>query len=104
MNREDRAKQFAPFDALKGLREALAEKEMAHEKKSRKVLSEEEAEDLQNNLIKLKKGYFVKVLCFENGFYVSIQGEVKKIDFIYKFLSIGEGKVFFNDIYKIEIL
>ena len=27
MNRQDRAKQFAPFDALKGLREALAKKE-----------------------------------------------------------------------------
>lgn len=28
MNRQDRAKQFAPFDALKGLREALAKKNM----------------------------------------------------------------------------
>lgn len=27
MKREDRAKQFMPFDALKGFREALAEKE-----------------------------------------------------------------------------
>ncbi len=27
MDRENRAKQFMPFDALKGFREALAEKE-----------------------------------------------------------------------------
>ncbi len=33
MSREDRAKQFAPFDALKGLRVALREKEIEHEKK-----------------------------------------------------------------------
>ncbi len=33
MSREDRAKQFVPFDALKGLRVALREKEIEHEKK-----------------------------------------------------------------------
>ena len=42
---EDRAKQFMPFDALKGFREALAEKEkLVEEKKSaeRAELTEEE--------------------------------------------------------------
>lgn len=33
MSREDRAKQFVPFDALKGLRVALREIEIEHEKK-----------------------------------------------------------------------
>lgn len=31
MSRIDRAKQFAPFDALKGLHEALIEQEIKHE-------------------------------------------------------------------------
>ncbi len=31
MSREDRAKQFAPFNALKGLQEALRRKEYEHE-------------------------------------------------------------------------
>lgn len=31
MSREDRAKQFAPFDALKGLQMALRKKEYEHE-------------------------------------------------------------------------
>lgn len=30
MDKADRAKQFLPFDALKGFREALAEKERNH--------------------------------------------------------------------------
>ncbi len=32
MTREERAKQFMPFDALKGFREALVEKEREHMK------------------------------------------------------------------------
>ncbi len=36
MSREDRAKQFVPFDALKGLRVALREKEIEHEKKNKR--------------------------------------------------------------------
>ena len=38
MSREDRAKQFMPFDALKGLQEALREKEIEYEQ--RKELTE----------------------------------------------------------------
>ena len=40
MDRADRAKQFMPFDALKGFREALAEKER---------LIEEQRENGQQN-------------------------------------------------------
>ena len=32
MSRQDRAKQFAPFDALKGLQDALRKKEEENEK------------------------------------------------------------------------
>ncbi len=39
MDRENRAKQFMPFDALKGFREALAEKERLTA--SKRKLSEE---------------------------------------------------------------
>lgn len=43
MDREARAKQFLPFDALKGFREALAEKERICE--SDRNLHLEEAEE-----------------------------------------------------------
>lgn len=46
MNRADRAKQFAPFDALKGLQEALREKEEMHEKKENIELLEEAKEEI----------------------------------------------------------
>ena len=44
VNRISRAKQFLPFDALKGLQEALKEKEIEYEE--RKELSEETLNDL----------------------------------------------------------
>ena len=45
-NRVARAKQFLPFDALKGLQEALREKEIEYEEK--KDLSEDTLNELNN--------------------------------------------------------
>ena len=50
VNRIARAKQFLPFDALKGLQEALREKEIEYEAK--KDLSEDTLHELNNKLIK----------------------------------------------------
>ena len=43
-----RAKQFAPFDALTGLRIALKEKEKIREE--RKIISEEKAEEIEQKV------------------------------------------------------
>ena len=48
VNRIARAKQFLPFDALKGLQEALREKEIAYEEK--KELSEETLAELNKSI------------------------------------------------------
>lgn len=104
MNREDRAKQFAPFEALKGLREALAEKELEHEKNARRDLSDETAQEIQNNLIKLTKGDIVEVICYESGYYITVKGQVNKINIVYRYIMIGDGKIFFEDIYDIRII
>jgi hypothetical protein len=42
MSPQDRAKQFMPFDAVKGLREALAKKE-------KEILGREEIERIEEN-------------------------------------------------------
>ena len=101
MNREDRAKQFAPFDALKGLREALREKEIEHERQQKKELSDEDTRAIQERLAQIKKGDELEVTYFKNGYYVSIKGVVLKIDTIYRYLQIGDEKIFFDDILKL---
>lgn len=104
MNREDRAKQFAPFDALKGLREALREKEIEHERKQKYEVSEEAAQNIQNTLLKLKKGDNAEILCYDSGYYITVEGRINKIDYVYRYIVIGEGKVFFDDIYELKIM
>ena len=44
MSRQERAKQFAPFDALKGLHDALRLKEYEHERVQKGDMPEEKAE------------------------------------------------------------
>ena len=59
ISRENRARQFLPFDALKGLQEALREKEI--ELDERKELSEESIEELSNNLQLIERGDNVRL-------------------------------------------
>ena len=58
-NRVARAKQFLPFDALKGLQEALREKEIEYEEK--KDLSEDTLNELNNKFNQIDNGSFVKI-------------------------------------------
>ena len=104
MNREDRAKQFAPFEALGGLRQALAEKELEHERKEKHEVSEEATQIIQNTLLKIKKGDKAEILCYDNGYYITVEGQINKIDYVYRYVVIGEGKIFFDDMYEIKIL
>ena len=104
MNREDRAKQFAPFEALGGLRQALDEKELEHERKEKQEVSEEVAQNIQNTLLKLKKGDNVQILCYDSGYYITVEGQINKIDYVYRYIVIDEGKVLFDDMYDLKTL
>ena len=65
MSRVQRAKQFAPFSALKGLVEALAEKEREYEPQAE--LSDDAAEELDRCLRELQKGTAVSVKKYPGG-------------------------------------
>ena len=58
-NKLERAKQFLPFDAVKGLQEALREKEIEHEE--RIDLAEESLEKLEEEFNKIEIGRKVKI-------------------------------------------
>ena len=88
VNRIARAKQFLPFDALKGLQEALREKEIAYEEK--KELSEETLAELNNVFNKIEKGSFVKIRYYRNGRYKEIEGIVTYIDYIKRKIQIDK--------------
>ncbi|WP_328587812.1 YolD-like family protein [Konateibacter massiliensis] len=96
MDRENRAKQFMPFDALKGFREALAEKERILVPK--RELSEEQKEELDRKLRKVQKLDIVTVEFFQNKEYVQITGMVSRIEEQSKVLEIANTKIAFDDI------
>ncbi len=102
VSKVDRARQFLPFDALKGFSEALRKKEEIYTDKIE--LSEEMQEKLSNDLLKIEKGKSITVIYYYNRQYVKLEGIVKKIDFNYrKIILENDLKIFFDDIYRIEV-
>ncbi|MCR4726404.1 MAG: YolD-like family protein [Clostridia bacterium] len=102
MDRIDRAKQFLPFDAMKGLKEALERKEKEKMRTEKRELSEEDAEELSRRLSKLERGSEVSVLCHKNGYYLEKRGKIEEFNVIYKYMKIGGEKIFFDDIYRLD--
>ena len=88
VNRTDRAKQFLPFDALKGLQEALREKEVENEEK--RELSEESLIELENKFNEIEKGNIVKIRFYKCKKYVEIVGKITNIDYVKKKVQINK--------------
>ncbi len=98
--RVSRAKQFVPFDALKGFREALAEKERILVPKIE--LSEEMMEELDRTLHGLLPGEMVSVVYFHNDEYVKITGIFVKVWESSRLMQVVNTKIPMDDIRKIE--
>ena len=103
MRREDRAKQFMPFDALKGLREAFKLKEEQSLRVEKSELTEENIELISKTLLKIAKGSEVCVSYYNAGRYDCIKGIVKKVDKVSQYIVVDDTTVFFDDIYSIKI-
>ena len=82
MTRASRAKQFLPFDALSGFKEALKEKEIKKEAKIE--LSEDSLQELENKLNELEKGSIIKLTYYKNNRYIETIGIITKIDYLRK--------------------
>lgn len=96
---EDRAKQFMPFAALKGLPDALAAKEKITVPKVE--LSEEMAEELDRKMHGLAKGRITSVVYFHKDEYIKTTGMVARIDETSRLLQIVNTKIPFDDILEI---
>ena len=101
MCREERAKQFMPFAALKGHMEALRLREKIVV--PRKELSEEYKEALDFKLRQVKRNDIITVVYFCRGEYLRLTGMVSKIDNTARILRIVNTKISFEDLYEIEL-
>lgn len=100
MDRQERAKQFMPFAALKGYDEALREKEKIVVPKIE--LSEEMKEELDRKMQNITRNDIISVVYFKEGEYLQITGMVSRIDKDARILKVVGTKILFDDIYKIE--
>ena len=103
MNREERAKQFMAFDALKGLREELKKREEKYLKEKKKELSEEKIMELSKKLIVLKKGEIAKITFYHAGHYVMLKGVIQSVNTTYKYIGINDTRISFEDLAEIEV-
>ena len=102
MNKADRAAQFQPFDALKGLQEELRTREERRTRVEKKELSDEQIGALSTAFAKIYKKSKVEITFYRAGHYYNLQGEVVGKSDIYKYLIIGQEKIFYDDIYQLK--
>lgn len=98
MPRSRRAKQFQPFDALRGLKEAIAAKEKIPT--PRRYLSEDAIAEIDKALNSLRKGQVVTVVyygAYEQD-YLQLTGPVMKVDPYWHSLQIGNISIDFPEI------
>ena len=99
MPRSKRAKIFSSFDALVGLKEAIAAKERVIEPK--RYLSDDAVAEINRTLNSLKKGQLVTVIYYGSyeQEYLQLTGPVLKVDPYWKIIQIETTSIDFTEIY-----
>ncbi len=98
----DRAKQFIPFDALKGFRMALQAKEKVTA--DRWELSEDQKEEIDSVLRRLQPAVMVKAEYYSENGCLQITGLVTAIDAADQTLRIVKTVIRYEDIVRIQII
>ena len=100
-SRNERARQFIPFDALKGLKEAYRLKEI--EVEERKDLSEEAKDELNEKLLNIQIGDNILIKYYRHNRYILKQGVVKYINNQFRKIVFEDNEeIKINDIILLE--
>lgn len=100
MSVENRAKQFMPFAALRGLPEALAQKEKIVVDKIE--LTEDMAAELDWKISAMEPGMVATIVYFHKEEYIEKTGMISRIDKSARVLQIVDKKISFDDLLKID--
>lgn len=92
------------FDAMKGLSEALRDREERHSRVERHDISDEAIEQNSRVISALERGMAVRLEYYRAFHDVVTEGRVTELSIPFKYLKLDGEKVLFEDIYKIEII
>ena len=98
-----RAKQFMPFSAVKGLEEALAEQERKATRVYRVELNEDTVQQLNHTLQRLEKETRVSVIYYASGHYQKMEGMVQKIDVVRQVLNVDGIVIPFENLFTLKV-
>ena len=106
----DRCKEFMPFSALVGYKEAIVETARITDDR---IILDDEAKEILDNKISLIKSkldlnpilcitYFIPDKNKSGGSYRSVEGIIKKIDLYKNVININDEKIFISSIVDIS--
>ena len=101
MTNIERAKQFLPFNALKGLDEFDG---LLTEKTIKIDLDEYKGKELSEIITKIKKNSLVEITYFCCDKYLKKTGAVSEIDLVNRFIKVIKTKIDFADILDVKII
>ncbi len=96
----NRAKQFLPFDSLKGFYELIEKEEKL--KDNKKELSEDTLSDINKTILSINKNDNVLIKHYHNENYIETIGKVRKIDEVNKVIYLDNTKIAFDDVIDIK--
>ena len=102
MSMNDRARQFLPFESLKGLRDAIKIKDYEHERIAKGDLSEDMINKISDVLMNYERTKIYSIKYFIDGRYEVITGKMK-LNTINRIIEINSIKISFDDIMDINI-
>ena len=103
MTRQERAKIFVPFDAMKGLQEALREQKEEMTRTQRRGICDEAIEANSRVFSTLKRGLEVEIFCW-SGFRDAVRyGKITYINLPCGYLELNHEAIELEDIYSISV-
>lgn len=89
------------YDAVKGLKEAIAERERQYD--AQRSLTEERIAELNDQLLRLRPGDAVTAAYYDDDTkkYCRLTGEVTQVSAREAFLCIGQTQILFSQLYSL---
>ena len=102
MDRKQRAYIFQSFDALKGFRERLKEKERIQVPP--RILSEDDLEELDRKIHQVRVGDMLQIEYWDQGAYLRMTGKVSCIDLENRRFQLVKQKILLEHIVDIQFI